>query len=236
MRTVSIGDTHGLAVAELVSQIAGEYDKIIFMGDYVDSYFVSNSEVSQNLLDIIDLKKRYPSRMVLLWGNHDIQYLLGAKNFGCSGYRLEMWEALHGLFSSNEDLFQFSFGIANYLWTHAGINQYWYDNRFKPVTEKSDNPGSLPEQLNEAFRRRDKAIFDVGYKRGGFFEAGGPFWCDIAELIRDPIRGYHQIVGHNRVREIRTLTVYGNEISFIDQLESLNIIDLSSFFYKKIDL
>jgi len=32
------------------------------------------------------------------------------------------------------------------------------------------------------------------------------------------------------------LTVYGNEISFIDQLESLNIIDLSSFFYKKIDL
>ena len=33
-----------------------------------------------------------------------------------------------------------------------------------------------------------------------------------------------------------TTTTYGNEISFIDQLESLNIIDLSSFFYKNIDL
>jgi hypothetical protein len=37
MKTVSIGDTHGIAVADFVQKIINDHDKFIFAGDYVDS-------------------------------------------------------------------------------------------------------------------------------------------------------------------------------------------------------
>ena len=89
MKTVSIGDTHGVAVADVVVNIIDRHDKFIFVGDYVDSFIVDNISMKKNLLDIIELKKKYPEKVILLWGNHDIHYLLGNKHY-CSGYRPEM--------------------------------------------------------------------------------------------------------------------------------------------------
>ena len=50
------------------------YDKVVFLGDYVDSFTISNIASYENLKDIIRLKKRDPNKVVLLLGNHDIQY------------------------------------------------------------------------------------------------------------------------------------------------------------------
>jgi predicted phosphodiesterase len=115
MKTVTIGDTHGAEVADVVGEIIDDHDKFIFVGDYVDSFFYDNVTMKKNLLDIIELKKKYPEKIVLLWGNHDIQYLLGVDKYGCTGYRPEMQHDFYEILNSNAGLFRFSYQIDDYL-------------------------------------------------------------------------------------------------------------------------
>lgn len=70
MKTLSCGDTHGLGVADIMSEIIDQHDKIIFIGDYVDSFNIDDMSISANLFDIISLKEKYPEKIILLWGNH----------------------------------------------------------------------------------------------------------------------------------------------------------------------
>jgi predicted MPP superfamily phosphohydrolase len=135
MKTVSIGDTHGAEVADVVSKIIDLHDKFIFIGDYVDSFFFDNATITKNLLDIIELKKRHPDKIILLWGNHDIQYLPDNTYF-CTGYRPEMHPDLSEIFHSNSDQLQFSYQVGDYLWTHAGVNAWWFEHRFNPFIKE----------------------------------------------------------------------------------------------------
>lgn len=77
-----------------------KYDKIIFVGDYTDSFNLSNPTILKNLQDIIFFKKVMPNKVVLLLGNHDIQYLV--KNEICSGYRSDMSIDLQELLSDKD--------------------------------------------------------------------------------------------------------------------------------------
>lgn len=233
MKTVSIGDTHGIAVVNSVSEIMDEHDKFIFSGDYVDSFDVDNLTMKRNLLDLVELKKKYPEKIILLWGNHDIHYLLGNEH-SCSGYRHEMKHDFYEIFHSNESLFQLSYQADDYLWTHAGVHAGWFENRFSPFAEEYKNATSLSELLNIAFDKRFPALFDLGYIRGGNYEAGGPLWCDITELISKPLKGVNQIVGHNRVKHFQIIKSHDKEIAFIDILEKVEIVNSSSFYYKEI--
>lgn len=234
MKTASIGDTHGTAVAVAVRKIIDEYDKIIFAGDYVDSSFIDNQTIIKNLSEIIELKKKYPGKIILLWGNHDVHYLLG-NEYSCSGYRPEMKQELHEIFYSNYDLFQLSYQAGNYLWTHAGISAWWFEFRFSPFAGKQLKKASVAELLNLAFEKRYKPIFDVGYLRGGDAETGGPLWCDIEELENDPWTRLNQIAGHNRVDKIQRITCHDKEVVFIDVLHNADTVDESFFYYKETD-
>jgi hypothetical protein len=234
LRTVSIGDTHGNDVADIVSGIVEDYDKIIFAGDYVDSFGLDDSVIRKSLTDIIGLKQRYADKIVLLWGNHDIQYYLGFMKYGCSGYRPEMQKVLYELFHLNTDLFQLSFQSDGWLWTHAGITNEWYNDRFRPFIESHPHIDSVSDLLNLAFSERYPALFDVGFIRGGRYKTGGPLWCDITELTSDPFTEFHQIAGHNRVRKFHSFLKNGKELTFIDILENEEIISKTSFYYKDI--
>jgi hypothetical protein len=234
MKTVSIGDTHGTEVADIVLKIINNYDKFIFVGDYVDSFFFDNVTMKKNLLDIIELKIKYPEKVTLLWGNHDIQYLLGYAQYGCTGYRPEMGIDFYEIFHSNESLFQLSFQEGDYLWTHAGIHAGWFEHRFKPFTENHNKVTVISEQLNIAFNEGYSAIFDVGFERGGMHNIGGPLWCDKSELISKPLKDINQIVGHSRVKQIRSIKKSNIELVFTDVLENEEIITEESFYYKEL--
>jgi calcineurin-like phosphoesterase family protein len=233
MKTVSIGDTHGKAIADVVLKIINEYDKFIFMGDYVDNPDIENLQVKKNLSEIIALKKRYPGKIILLWGNHDIQYLLDNEYY-CSGYRPGMKKELHEIFYSNEELFQIAYQSGDYLWTHAGVSGWWFEFRFLPFAEKQKEQASIAELLNIGFDKRYKAIFDVGYSRAGNCETGGPLWCDIEEMEDDPWLELNQIAGHNRVDQFERIKKENREIVFIDILHNAETVDSSYFFYKEI--
>lgn len=238
MKIITIGDIHGydtwkkaINYSKINNEIhISQFDLIIFVGDYVDDRIKTDMEILNNLLEIIELKKRYPSKVILLWGNHDVQYLLGTKKHGCSGYRPSMWFKLHSLFTENEKLFQLAFQIDNYLWTHAGVTIGFYNFQIKNQKYvirdgvklewlEIDKSGNISDILNFCFEARHQPIFDCGIIRDGDAKVGGPLWADFIELYKKPIPNLNQIVGHTRRKKIDHYTNYKNKdtsTTFVD--------------------
>lgn len=225
IKTITFGDIHGLDIWKKIADTEFllktpnapimDYDKYIFVGDYVDSFKKTNNEIYENLVEIIKFKKMYPDNVVLLWGNHDVQYLTSFKEHGCSGFRGEGYFDLHEIFRTNRDLFRLSFQIGKYIWTHAGITNFWYKKEF-PY-----NSLNVAQDLNTAFVEGNESVFDVGYARGGVKLRGGPLWADKIETMDDPLEGYHQIVGHTRLAENKPFLFKKNDITSVAYVDCL---------------
>ena len=217
LRTISCGDLHGV---NYWNQIKPElYDRIIFLGDYVDSFNIKDEDILNNLLNIIQFKKDNPGKVILLTGNHDVMYMFNNGEYMCSGFRQQMFESLNKIFNDNKLLFQMSYEVNDTIWTHAGIHQGWYNDRFfKFIKDLPDMPLYL--QLNTAFYEEYAPLFDVGHIRGGYLNVGGPLWCDTSELDNKPLKTINQVVGHNRKNEIHKVYRYNKEIVYTDCLQS----------------
>jgi predicted phosphodiesterase len=217
MKILTIGDIHGLTTWKEVDP--NEYDKIIFVGDYVDSYDVSNITILKNLNDIIDFKKQYSDKVILLFGNHDIQYLYDEETrYKCSGYRYLMSYDLKKVFNDNKDLFQYAYQLDNVIWTHAGITEMWAKEILKDV-DKYEYANKINELAQEKKTLND--IMLVGRSRGGFALTGGPLWADFNSDVKDdPITGLIQIFGHTEVDKIKIIEGYNYELINVDTLQS----------------
>lgn len=220
IRTWSIGDTHGRRIWSMIKGYSA--DKIIFVGDYCDSFDVSSTMILHELKRIIEFKKDNMDKVILLWGNHDIQYYLAMgpldRKYRCSGYRPEMYFDLYDLFRKNRHLFQMAFQIKNNIWTHAGLSKGWFNFRFLKHWDKENE--TIADALNRLFEEEHPIIFDVGRDRGGSSPVGGPLWVDKNTLYRKPIEQVNQIVGHTAVSDIKTYTTKaGTNLAFIDCLE-----------------
>ena len=65
---------------------------------------------------------------------------------------------------------------------------------------------------------KKEIAFACGYARGGNMPYGGFFWASKSEM-KDPLNGFIQIVGHNRVSEITVRRNIENDIViFCDSL------------------
>jgi len=216
MKIISVGDLHGRDVDEDVRGLIDQCDKMIFMGDYVDSFERTDGQIRECLRNVMQFKRDYPEKVVLLWGNHDIQYLLGPKNHGCSGYRSWMHTDLFAEFHCNKELFKLAYQHADWIWTHAGIHDGWWLFSFK-YNQGLEN---IAAELNAAFISESPPLFDVGHRRGGYKDVGGPLWCDRSELMSAPLKGYNQIVGHTKREFIETYNKNNNQVIFVDVLEN----------------
>ena len=90
MKTVTIGDIHGRCDWKKVNP--ADYDIIIFLGDYVDSYTIEDQAMLDNLAEIVALKKRFPQKVKLLLGNHENSYLF--RQYRTTGYRYDIAEEI----------------------------------------------------------------------------------------------------------------------------------------------
>lgn len=210
---VAIGDVHGLDLWQYVVDENPEC-KVVFLGDYLDPYeYVGRGRLIANLCEIIDLKKSRPDDVVLLLGNHDMHYFC---SYIVVGTRFDYFisEKISRIFLENRDMFQYAYQAGNKVFTHAGISQEWWDNDFHGDVQKP-----IVEQLNHPSKAQVPALCRVGQLRGGNCGAiGGIFWADRDELS-DPLHGFTQIVGHNRVTDITELEgKHGNKIVFCDCL------------------
>jgi hypothetical protein len=231
MKTLSIGDIHGKDCWKKITHNSyDEYrdwktavnhgatpdsdywrdypfmqaDRIIFVGDYVDSFDISSVEILHNLKEIIEFKKVLGDRVVLLLGNHDIQYIF--KGHGCSGYRPEMQHDLYQLFRENRELFQAAYQIGNTLWTHAGVTYGWLKEmrkemfntvRSKKISDVAeDRTYTLADEIQFAWDLDLDSLYNVDGSSGGTSMWAGPFWVRPKTLNGNFLAGTTQIVGH----------------------------------------
>ena len=100
------------------------------------------------------------------------------------------------------------------------LNCDWRHSRFNLFIEdfKGDVNKNIAGQLNHPLPEQYPALCRCGKYRGGESgDLGGIFWADIYELY-EPLPGYTQIVGHNRVKKIVEHTNKGGRIVFCDCL------------------
>ena len=196
---IAIGDVHGLTKWRKIVEAHPAANCYVFLGDYSDPYgtTISDEKVIDNLIDIINFKKTYPERVVLLLGNHDMHYIIPTLSKG-SRYNVSLAMMLRDLYEGNKDLFQLAFACNHLLFTHAGVSKSWFENFGGNLTE------SVADQL--LARRDDPAMLQCGFLRGGHSDYGGPLWADIGEFcLAELLPGYVQIVGHNRVTSIQVV-------------------------------
>lgn len=242
-KCITIGDVHGrknwkdfadikfLLYAETGAAGYGgfvpEYDYYIFIGDYTDSFNITNEKIKENLLEIIRFKTLYPDNVILLWGNHDVNYFLNEPwkkmEGNVTGFSPDAHFDFYDIFNTNRDLFQLAFQIDNYLWTHAGVHTGWYNHTFKRAMGDIDiDDLTIADQLNEAFRYRIDCLFDYDWYRGGSpRKVGGPLWCSKQYSYTKPLENYHQIVGHTASDDINTyMKNETTSITYCDTLEN----------------
>ena len=188
-----------------------EYDKIIFVGDYCDSFNKTNEEILTNLKDIILFAKAYPEMVILLLGNHDVHYIV--HNECCSGYRGEMRADLNELFKENEELFRMAYldefdndnFIIKTLWTHAGVTKGWHSELLKDVNSPSyrlndffigSESWAIDKLINVSWKLRATNVFNVDAHSGGNDLWAGPIWVRPTILKEFNLEGYDQVVGH----------------------------------------
>lgn len=219
MKVLTIGDLHGLP--EWKKVIPEQFDKIVFLGDYLDSFHVSDKLILQNLKEIIAFKGIHPERVVLLWGNHETSYLY--RECRASGYRPWIGEQVKEMLTRHMEKFKMAFQVKNYLWTHAGLHSDFYDRKIKAQVKSADN--QIAYTLDRLFEEKYLPVFEVGPERGGrdYSATGGPLWIDKSRLLEKPLPGFHQIVGHTPVKTIEHYTPYQKDphtsVTFCDCIE-----------------
>jgi len=244
---ISIGDLHGRAHwKSIVNKNNDPNTKFIFIGDYVDSFEILNDPMINNLLDIIAFKKANPDNVILLWGNHDLEYLYYPRNRDIGGFRPEIASQLNWIFKDNQDLFQVAYQYENYLWTHAGISTKWYNWVDEVINDPKYKEDTLAEILNNIQYSADApCLHHIGKKRtkwGGGIGYGGVTWADIDETREGIIPGFHQIVGHTPIDEIVTYnkimgkTYTDRSITYIDVFKDEIDLDNLDKYYHELSL
>lgn len=219
MKTVYIGDIHGLNTWEQIVRNNPNADNYVFVGDYFDSFDISGIEQLFNVVNIVRFKKDLEAysrkKVYLLIGNHDHHYWPGSKWSGTtSGYQHKMAPAFEQFFIENESMFQMCVLIDNlYLCSHAGISEDF----LKDTGYWGSDYNNVVDFINDLFRFKPNEFhfdsFDVrqhGLTRldpYGDNEGQSPIWIRPKSLQRsnkksDLKTDYIQIVGHTQQTEI----------------------------------
>ena len=185
-----VGDIHGqINVMEMALDC--DADRIIFCGDFVDSYHRSFDDQRLCLLKALDLAGN--GRVDVVWANHEWSYLHPAMR--CSGWNKEMSIVMIHHYDDIMTKFKPFIYEAGYLITHAGLSkQIWDKNKLT-----LDN---FEEVLTNWSKDMSSPFFYVGHNRGGHKPCGGPLWCDFNTEFK-PIKELPQIFGHTRGRGLR---------------------------------
>lgn len=207
-------------------------DRLVFLGDYCDSYTHSNHDMLHTLEQVIRIKTENPDKVELLIGNHDLPYMTNLLRGMCSGHRPEAYPAVNKLLNENDKLFNVAYQKGKHLFTHAGItNQWHHKNKF--ILDKWHEEGdTLAGTLNRIRSTHDVVeLYSVGRARGGMRgDCGGPLWADMVESIVDALSGYKQFCGHTPIRAVRcqdidptTSITYLDVLPYDDQFKVFEI-------------
>lgn len=188
-RLLVIPDIHNrvLWIESFLEKLRDDYDKIIFLGDYFDSWS-DNPDDAEATAKWLKQSLQKPDR-IHLWGNHDLPYKF--PEHWCSGFTDEKFLAINTVLDEEDwkslRFFHIEDGVH---YTHGGI-----DERLFPFRGTNE---SYWQDLCE--QREVSDLVALPESRGGTDEVGGILWCTWAELRFPKIK---QICGHTIYNEPR---------------------------------
>ena len=202
MKTVVIGDIHGRSVWKLIVNMENP-DRVIFIGDYFDSFDIKGTEQLDNFLDIIEYKKTSGKEVILLIGNHDHHYYPEIGESGISGYQKIYKFQIESVIDTNREHLQIAYQMDEFLFTHAGVSSEFMDQTFGPQGWEVE---TLVEQLNEMFIYRPGVFSFNGLEPYGDDTYQTPLWIrprSLMKVNKNTLRNrFIQIVGHTHVNKL----------------------------------
>ena len=205
-KTLILGDTHGRSTWKLAVH-QEQPDRVIFIGDYFDSFEISGVEQIDNFKQIIQYKETNPQvEVIMLIGNHDHHYYPEIGYTGTSGYQSGVAPSITQAIDENRHHLQMAYGFENFLLTHAGVSPVFMDQVFG----KDDwSKESVVVDLNELFKYKPKAFEFNGFDGSGDNTTQTPIWIRPRSLMsvnkkheKGLKKDYIQIVGHTQMRRI----------------------------------
>lgn len=200
-----IPDTHTRDFWKEAKNLIDNYEKVIFLGDYVDPYpfefNLSKHELRQKTIsdfeEIIDFAKQYQDKVILLLGNHDLHYI--DPRYKCWRFDYEIANDLAQIHKDYTSLFHTSYQIDDVLFTHAGVCKEWIDYICQKYNKTySNNP---VEFINNCSFQQ---LMMCGPDRGGNDLYSGPEWHDVHEFdYTTPLEGFYQVFGHTQVLHLK---------------------------------
>ncbi|TAD87851.1 MAG: hypothetical protein EAY75_05820 [Bacteroidetes bacterium] len=204
MTTIALGDTHGRTYWKHILEQEPKANKIVFIGDYFDTFEpISTDSQLANFLEILELKKQQPQRVVLLMGNHDFHYLPNAQET-YSGYKHFLALLLQPYLQKaiDEQWLQICHVEPPFLFSHAGVSSTWCQNHHIGTNL---NPLAFTLAINNLLHTNLKAFaFAMGPNHSPYGDDAcqGPLWIRPKSLFKDAVPGYTQVVGHTQQAEM----------------------------------
>lgn len=196
---IIVGDIHGNVEKVQAFLVYKPEVEHIALGDYLDSY----TEPQERQIECLNLLLQ--SKSVLLWGNHDLNYL-ETPPWTCSGYQWHTHEPLVEIIEANKSRFLAAYTVDGWLLTHAGCHIR--------VAKHMTDAVAIAEMLNKKMavylERPTKfllphttlpcpSMFNISIVRGGDHRSGGIFWFDFKR--EDGLAPIKQIFGHTETNE-----------------------------------
>lgn len=192
MKLVVIGDIHGRSCwKDIINK--EEYDKVIFLGDYVSTHEkMTEEEQINNLEEILRFKEANPDKVVLLRGNHDDQHL-GYPWAECSGLFRNVAQHMSEQRKRFLEDTQWIYVQDGIVFSHAGISDVWMTN---------SGFMNLDEVLNALPDERFGFIPDSPWDCYGNSVTQSCVWIRPQSLCRCNLEHFDQVVGHTPVLRI----------------------------------
>lgn len=226
-KTIVLGDTHGRSNWKLAIN-QEKPDRVIFIGDYFDSFEFSGVEQIANFKEIIKYKEDNPQvEVVMLIGNHDHHYFPEVGYTGTSGYQSRIAPSITQVIDENRNHLQMAYQMDEFLFTHAGVSPVFMDEAFGSNGWQTYN---VEEDLNELFRYKPMAFEFNGFEATGDNTTQTPIWIRPKSLMaankkhpKGLKKDYIQIVGHTQMKRLNleeSNKFTGGRYYFIDTMDT----------------
>ena len=211
-----IGDIHG---RDCWKQLVRDDSINIFVSDYFDPYeAIPPTKLLQNFENILTYKRQHPET-VLLYGNHDMHYLINCLRG--SRYNHAYAATYRQAFVGAKHLFDgVAYAIGDHtLVTHAGVTKEWYEKEFGEY--HGETPEQVAEDINELWRHNKLEFeFDMSDPTDwcGDSPTQSPVWIRPDTLMNHNLFActpYKQIFGHTQMEDITTM---GGSLTCVDCL------------------
>lgn len=214
MKKVILGDIHGRKIWKDIIDKESP-NKIVFVGDYFDSWDIPGQDQIFNFLEIIELRKAMGENCELLLGNHDLSYLYSWAR--CSGYQNYSAKMINAVLEQHKHALNIATYHKQWLISHAGVTQTWLNkNKDKWIQDEHEN---IAEFVNDLFHFHPEAFEFDGYDSYGDDITQSPMWVRPQSLFQDGLD--YQIVGHTGMRRIAH-PIGDKKFYFIDVLDQSN--------------